>query len=313
MRYIDTLRDGDRVTAVYLCKNKNTAVTKMGKEYESVTLQDKTGTLDCKIWEPNSAGIGEFEILDYVEVTGRLTTFNNVLQLSIERARRCDEGEYDPKDYYPITSKDIDEMYAELTGYINAMKNPYLKKLTESFFVEDEKLIKEFKANSAAKSVHHGFVGGLLEHSVSVTKLCNILGDIYPILNKDLLVTAAMLHDVGKIREISAFPLNDYTDDGQLLGHIVMGVEMINEKLRDIPDFPAKLASELKHCILAHHGELEFGSPKKPALIEALVLSMADNLDAKIEQMTEIFNATDNNDWLGFNRLLDSNIRKTSK
>lgn len=313
MRYIETLRDGERITAIYLCKQKNSAMTKTGKEYENVVMQDKTGSLDCKIWEPNSAGIGEFEVLDYVEVTGRLTTFNNVLQLSIERARKCDEEEYDPKDYLPTTSKDIGQMYGELTGYIEALENPYLKKLAEAFFVEDQEFIKKFKNSSAAKSIHHGFVGGLLEHSVSVARLCNVYGDLYPVLNKDLLVTAAMLHDIGKVREISAFPMNDYTDGGQLLGHIVMGVEMVDEKLRDIPDFPVKLANELKHCIVAHHGELEYGSPKKPALIEALVLSMADNLDAKIEQVTEIFNATESTEWLGYDRLLESNIRKTGR
>lgn len=313
MRYIDSLRDGDKVTCVYLCKQKSTAMTKTGKEYENVVLQDKTGALDCKIWEPMSPGIGEFDAMDYVEVTGRLSTFNGTLQLSIERARKCGEGEYDPKDYLPVTSKDVDEMYRELLGYIKAMKNPYLKKMGEAFFVEDENFIKLFRNSSAAKSIHHGFIGGLLEHTVSVAKLCNILGDIYPILNKDLLVLAAILHDIGKTRELSLFPTNDYTDAGQLLGHIVIGVEMIDEKLRDMPDFPVKLAAELKHCIVAHHGEFEYGSPKKPALVEALVLSMADNLDAKVEQLTEIFNSTESEDWLGYNRLMESNLRKTSK
>ncbi|MDD6570789.1 MAG: HD domain-containing protein [Thermoflexaceae bacterium] len=313
MRYIDSLRDGDRITAVYLCKQKSTAMTKTGKEYENVILQDKTGSLDGKIWDPGSFGINEFEAMDYVEVTGRLSTFNGTLQLSIERARKCEEGEYDPKDYLPVSSRDINEMCEELMAYIKAFQNPYIKKLAESFFVEDAEFIRKFKSGSAAKSIHHGFVGGLLEHTLSVAKLCSTLADFYPILNKDLLVLSALLHDIGKTKELSAFPLNDYTDEGQLLGHIVMGVEMVDEKLRNIPDFPVKLASEIKHCIVAHHGEFEFGSPKKPALIEALVLSMADNLDAKIEQVTEIFNGSDSDDWLGYNRLLESNIRKSSK
>ncbi len=312
MIYIDTLRDGSRVTSIYLCKQKSAALTKTGKEYENVILQDKTGTLDCKIWEPSSSGIDEFEVFDYVEVTGRLSTFNGTLQLSIERARKCSQGEYDPKDYLPVSSRNIDEMYSELTGYIKKFSNPYLKKLGESFFVEDKEFIKKFCYSSAAKSIHHGFVGGLLEHTTSVARLCNTLADFYPVLNRDLLVLSALLHDIGKVRELSAFPLNDYTDDGQLLGHIVIGIEMVDEKLRDIPDFPAKLASEVKHCIVAHHGEFEYGSPKKPALIEALVLSMADNLDAKVEQVTEIFNATTNEDWLGYNKLLESNLRKSS-
>lgn len=313
MRYIESLRDGDKITSVYLCKQKSSAVTKTGKEYENVVLQDKTGTLDCKIWDPGSSGIHEFDSMDYIEVTGRLTVFNGVLQLSIERARKCDEGEYDPKDYVPVSSRPVEEMYNQLMGYINGFNNPYIKKLAESFFVEDEAFIKRFKVNSAAKSVHHGFMGGLLEHTVAVARICETMGTFYPALNKDMLVLCALLHDIGKTREISLFPENDYTDEGQLLGHIVIGVEMIDEKLRQIPDFPAKLAAEIKHCIVAHHGEYEYGSPKKPALIEALVLSMADNMDAKIEQMTEIFSAANSDTWLGYNKLFESNIRKSSK
>ncbi|MBR5583272.1 MAG: HD domain-containing protein, partial [Lachnospiraceae bacterium] len=162
--------------------------------------------------------------------------------------------------------------------------------------------------------VHHGFVGGLLEHTLSVLKLCQFYVKQYPIINEDLLYAAALCHDIGKVYELSAFPMNDYTDDGQLLGHIVMGCEMVGEQIRSIPDFPKKLGNELKHCILAHHGELEFGSPKKPALVEAVALNFADNTDAKMETLKEIFRAAgETNDWLGYNRLLESNIRKTSK
>jgi 3'-5' exoribonuclease len=313
MKYIEALRDGDRVTAIYLCRSKATALTKNGKEYENVVMQDKTGSIDCKIWEPGSFGIGEFEPLDYVEVTGRVTLYNGNLQFSIERARKCEEGEYDPKEYLPCSKKDIDEMYAELKEFIASIQNTYLRKLAESFFVEDEAFAKSFCMKSAAKSIHHGFMGGLLEHTLSVTKLCSQFAAQYPILNRDLLITAAMFHDIGKVQELSSFPANDYTDDGQLLGHIVIGSEMIHERAKEIPEFPQKLESELKHCVLAHHGELEYGSPKKPALVEAVALSLADMLDARMETFTEIFDNTDNTDWLGFNRVLDSNIRKTGK
>ena len=205
-------------------------------------------------------------------------------------------------------------MYAELTDYIAEMENPHLKKLLASFFVEDADFEKRFKFHSAAKSVHHGFVGGLLEHTLGVTRLCAFFAQSYPILNKDLLVAAAMFHDIGKLSELSAFPENDYTDEGQLLGHIMIGAEMIGDRIKTMPDFPVKLANELKHCILAHHGELEFGSPKKPAIVEAVALSFADNLDAKMETMKEAFSKVPegNTQWLGFNRLFDSNIRKTS-
>ena len=198
-------------------------------------------------------------------------------------------------------------------GYIASVKNPYLSRLLHMFF-DDAAFAKAFKFHSAAKSVHHGFVGGLLEHTVSVTRNCNYFAQNYPFLNRDLLLTAAMFHDIGKLKELSTFPANDYTDAGQLLGHIMIGAEWIGEKIREIDGFPEVLANELKHCILAHHGELEYGSPKKPALVEALALSFADNLDAKMETVREVLAGVPENNlqWQGFNRLLDTNIRRTS-
>lgn len=315
MKYIETFREGERISEIFLCKHKQSAVTKNGKPYETVILQDKTGTLDAKIWEPDSSGIEDFDALEYILVLGDVTSFQGALQLNVKRVRKAQEGEYDPKDYLPVSSRDVDEMYEELKGYISGITNPYLQKLLAGFFLEDEEFISRFKFHSAAKSVHHGFVGGLLEHTLGVTKLCDAFSKQYPILNRDLLLTAAIFHDIGKLEELSAFPENDYTDEGQLLGHIMIGAEWVSEHMRLIPDFPGKLGNELKHCILAHHGELEYGSPKKPALIEAVALNFADNVDAKMETLKEAFaNVPDGNtEWLGYNRLLESNIRKTSK
>lgn len=315
MKFIETLRESENIREIYLCKQRTSATTKNGKPYDSVLLQDKTGTVDGKIWDPSSMGIDDFESLDYVEITGKVIVFNGMMQINIERARKVYEGEYDPANYLPVTGKDMDEMFRELLGYIARVENPYLKQVLSKFFVEDEAFAKAFKTHSAAKSVHHGFIGGLLEHTLSVTKLCDFYTKQYPLLNKDLLITAAMCHDIGKVYELSDFPVNDYTDEGQLLGHIVMGSEMVGDKIREIPDFPKKLANELKHCILAHHGELEYGSPKKPALMEALALNFADNTDAKMETMTELLNshAAKGDEWLGYNRLLESNVRKSSR
>ncbi|WP_313077058.1 3'-5' exoribonuclease YhaM family protein [Lacrimispora sp.] len=314
MRYIESFRDGMHVSDVFLCKNRQVCLTKSGKEYGNLILQDKTGTIDAKIWDLGSPGIGNFESMDYVYIDADVTVFQNSNQLNIKRARKADEGEYMPGDYLPVSSKDIGLMYEELLGFIKSLKNPYLKKLLESFFVEDTAFAKAFQFHSAAKSVHHGFVGGLLEHTLSVVKLCDYYAGYYPLINRDLLLTAAMFHDMGKTKELSSFPENDYTDDGQLLGHIIIGTEMIGERIRTIPGFPDKLTSELKHCILAHHGELEYGSPKKPAIIEALALNFADNTDAKLETMIEVLkSAGDNNGWLGYNRLMETNIRKTTE
>ncbi|MDY3249271.1 MAG: HD domain-containing protein [Candidatus Choladocola sp.] len=313
MKYIETFREGDKINDIYLCKYKQSATAKNGKMYENVILQDKTGTIDAKIWDPNSSGIEEFDVMDYVFVTGDVTSFQGTLQMSIKRARKADESEYIAADYLPVSEKNIDQMYEELMGYMKQVENPYLQKLIQMYFVDNKPFIDAFKKHSAAKTVHHGFVGGLLEHTLGVVKLCAFYIQQYPFLQKDLLFTAALFHDVGKLKEISNFPENDYTDDGQLLGHIVMGCELVGFGCRHIKNFPKKLMSELQHCILAHHGELEFGSPKKPALPEAMALNYADNTDAKMETMREILkNAGDSGEWLGYNRLFETNLRRST-
>ena len=313
MRFIETFREGNHISDVYLCKTKQIALTKNGKEYGSLVLQDKTGTVDAKIWELSSPGINEFSALDYVYVDADVTLFQGQNQLNVKRIRKADEGEYHPADYLPVTTKDIPAMQHELIQYITTIKNEYLRKLASGYF-NDPEFMKAFSFHSAAKSVHHGFVGGLLEHTLSVVKMCDYFSKQYPLINRDLLLTAAMFHDIGKTKELSVFPENDYTDAGQLLGHIMIGAQIVGDQAGKIPNFPVKLENELKHCILAHHGELEYGSPKKPALLEAVALNFADNTDAHMETMIEILaGAGENQGWLGYNRLFESNIRKTSK
>lgn len=312
MKFIRELKEGDRIFDIYLCKHKQAAVTKNGKAYENVILQDKTGTIDAKVWEPNNPGIGNYNALDYIEVHGDVNNFQGNLQVNIKRIRVCREGEYHPADYLPVSGKDIGVMYGELKGFIQSIQNTWLKQLLEAFFIRDEAFVRAFRHSSAAKTVHHGFVGGLLEHTLSVTKLCDYYCKAYSVLKRDLLLTAAMCHDIGKVKEISPFPENDYTDDGQLLGHIVMGSQMVAEKAAEIEDFPHVLLAQLQHCILAHHGKYEYGSPKLPALMEALALNYADDTDAKLETFKEILeNNSANQGWLGFNRLFESNLRAT--
>ena len=314
MRYINTLHEGETIRNIYLCKGKRSAETRNGKPYDNLILQDKTGTLDGKVWDPHSSGISDYEEMDFIEVYGGVIHYNNNLQLNIKQIRVAREDEYSPADYMPTTDKSTDKMYEELLRYIGKIGNPYLKRVLEYYFVDDKAFIKKFNAHSAAKNVHHGFSGGLLEHTLSVVKLCEYFCKQYPILNRDLLLTAAMFHDIGKTRELAPFPENDYTDEGQLIGHIIIGAQMVEERIAAMQGFPKKLESELIHCILAHHGELEYGSPKKPALIEALALNLADNADAKLETMTEIIKgAGDNKGWLGYNRFMESNIRRTGE
>ncbi len=311
MQFIETLSEGTNVHSIYLCKKKQELKTKAGKAYDSLTLQDKTGTIDAKIWEPGNMGIGEFDNLDYVDITGGITVFQGQLQLNVPRARRCHEGEYVPADYLPVSEKSIDEMFAELTKYIDQIEEPHMKKLLQMFFIEDKDFAAKFCSSSAAKMIHHGFVGGLLEHTLGVTNLCYYYCKAYPLLKRDLLIPAAMLHDIGKTRELSAFPKNDYTEEGQFIGHIVIGVEMIDDKMRGIPDFPPILATELRHCILSHHGELDYGSPKVPAIMEAAALNFADNTDARMEIFKELINGSNQPDWIGYQNGLSTNVRKT--
>ena len=314
MKYIKDFKEGDSVSDIYLCKHKQSAVTKNGKAYENVILQDKTGTIDAKVWDPNSQGIDDYDTMDYIDVYGEVTSFNGALQLNVKRIRVCREGEYKPADYLPVSSKNIDEMYGELLNIIQSIKTESYQKLLENLFVKDEAFAKTFRNASAAKMVHHGFVGGLLEHTLGVVKLCDYYCSAYPILNRDLLLTAAICHDIGKIKEISAFPANDYTDDGQLLGHIVMGSQMVAERAAAIPSFSHVQLTQLQHCILAHHGKYEYGSPKLPALIEAVALNYADDTDAKLETFKEILaNNSDNKEWFGYNRLFESNLRATKE
>lgn len=314
MKYIETFREGEKIAGVYLCKSKSSAVTKNGKPYESAILQDKTGMVDAKIWEPSSQGIDDFDALDYVDIVADVIVFNGVTQLNVKRIRKVREGEYDPRDYLPVSEKDIDKMFEELKKYIEAVKDKHLNLLLNKIFIEDKEFAESFKVHSAAKSVHHGFIGGLLEHTLSVVKLCSFYTTLYPMLNRDLLISAAMLHDIGKVEEIEAFPVNDYTDDGNLLGHIVMGSEKTGRIADTIEGFPRQLKSQLQHCILAHHGQLEYGSPKKPALIEALALCYADDTDAKLETMKEMLSNAgyqDSGKWVGYNKRLETNVRRT--
>lgn len=313
MYYITELHEGEMINAIYFCKSKQTLQTKAGKNYYSMLLQDKTGTIDAKVWDLNN-GIAHFEAMDYIAITAQVVSFQNSLQLNVKQVRKAQEGEYLVADYMPCSEYDTEVMFQELQGFMKSVKDKYLSQLLENLFLKDKELAEAFKQHSAAKSIHHGFIGGLLQHTLAVTKLCDFYASQYPMLNRDLLITAAICHDLGKVEELSDFPENDYTDEGQLVGHIVMCTILLDRKMKEIPGFPTKLGNELKHCVLAHHGELEYGSPKKPALIEALALSFADNTDAKLQIFIEELKSKDEGgNWMGYNRNFESNLRATSK
>ena len=312
MKFLNEYSDGNRISGIYYCKQKITAQTKNGKAYYNLVLSDKTAALDAKVWDVNSDAIAEFEAKDYVDIVGDVSLYNGSLQITVRRLRVASEGEYDESDYQPRSRYKKSDMYDALMKFVDLVEDPHYKRLLNFFFADDKETVDAFMKMSAAKSIHHGFMGGLLEHTLGVVRLCQVYTKCYPFLNRDLLLTAAMLHDIGKLKELSFFPENDYTDDGQLLGHIMIGVEMIHDACVKLGDIPPMHESQLKHCILSHHGELEYGSPKKPALAEAVALSLADLTDARMETMREILDQNkDNNGWFGFNKVFESNLRKT--
>ncbi|MGI6107613.1 MAG: 3'-5' exoribonuclease YhaM family protein [Lachnospiraceae bacterium] len=310
MKKIQEFQEGDRISQVLLCQRKTEATTKSGKNYYSLVLQDSSGTIDGKVWELTNA-IEDFDQADFIFVDGQVIVYNGQNQLNISRIRRAQENEYDQGDFFPKSERDPKEMLAEIQNLVSSVKEPHLNALLASFFMKDTGFIESFLSHSAAKSIHHGFIGGLAEHTLGVANLCDSLASLYPFLNRDLLITAALFHDIGKVRELSLFPSNDYTDEGQLIGHIIIGYQMVSERMKTIPDFPQKLGDELLHCILAHHGELEYGSPKKPAIPEALALSLADLTDARMETIKEATAAAQPGEWVGYSRALESNVKRT--
>ena len=310
MRYIDELKDSEHLIGHYLCKQKQNLKTKLGKTYLSLKLQDKTGVIDGKVWEMNN-DIQNFEEGEFIKIDGMVLLYQNDLQVKISKIRRSREGEYEAGDYIPATDKDINEMYAQITGFIHSITHPLIKQLMENILIHNEEVVRLFKTHTAAKNLHHSFMGGLLEHTLSVTQICDFMSTRNNYLNRDLLVATAMLHDIGKIYELSRLPVNDYTDDGQMLGHIVIGAEMVTAEAAKIEGFPHELQSLIKHSIVAHHGEFEFGSPRLPNTMEAFILHCADNMDAKMKAYEETIDQDKTQGpWAGYHRMLNRYVRK---
>ncbi len=312
MRYIADLKVDEMVVEHYLCKKKQTLKSRSGKNYLSLLLQDKTGTINAKVWDLNN-NIQSFEENDFIKIEGVVLSYQNELQLNVKKIRRSLEGEFEPMDYIPATDKNIEQLYKQILDLIASIKNKYIKELLENIYIKNNELVSVFKKHSAAKTMHHNYMGGLLEHSLSICQICDFLSSHYEYVDRDLLIASALLHDIGKIFELSPFPDNDYTDDGQLLGHIVIGTELVTKESNKIEGFPHQLQSLIKHSILSHHGEYEFGSPKRPKTIEAFILHCADELDAKIKIFEEnILSDNTNGNWVGYHKMLARNLRKSN-
>ncbi len=309
--FINELSKGQTVESIFLVRDKILAKTKAGNPYLSIKLADRTGEAEGRIWDNALDFLPLFEKDDFIKVRGEVDEFQGMQQLRITRLRKCEDREIQLGDYLPQTPQDVEKMLVELMNIASQVRQPFLGRLLEAFFNDDE-LIKKFKMVPAAKAIHHVFLGGLLEHTLSVVQLVLLIGPRYKGIDQELLLTGAILHDLGKVSELSYGRTFDYTDPGRLLGHITLTVEMINEKIKGISDFPENLAILLKHIILSHHGQYEFGSPKRPKTLEALLLHHLDDMDAKMNGFLAWIEKEKDapSRWTSYHKLFDRFIYK---
>jgi 3'-5' exoribonuclease len=310
--FIKDIKANQKVVGTFLVKQKNISRTKAGKPFLSLTLGDKTGEVIGRVWENAETLAERFQKDDFISLESTSVTYQKALQLNITSLTRCPPSEIDITDYLPEAQRDREEMFGELTAIIQTINNPYLKQLLD-LFLEDQAFKNLLKSAPAAKNLHHVYIGGLLEHTLSVANLILKIGSHYGNLNLDLLLTAGILHDIGKVHELTFSRSFDYSDAGRLLGHIVIGLEMITEKINSLPGFPGDLAIELKHLIISHHGQYDYGSPKRPKTLEAFILYYLDDLDAKVNDLRSFTGIeTDNNlKCAGYHKMLDRFIFKS--
>jgi 3'-5' exoribonuclease len=300
------IKDRDLVESVFLVKDKILAMAKNGKPYLTLKLMDKTGEVDAKIWDNADATAAIFDRNDFLAVRAKASVYLGKMQLIVSELKRVPEESVDLADFLPETDRDINLMVEELAALVDSLADPDLKRLLNSFFGDPE-LMAQYRVAPAAKGMHHVYLGGLLEHSLAVAKLVDAMVPLYEGLNRDLLVAGALLHDVGKVREMTYLRAFDYSDEGKLIGHITIGVEMLQERLAKLPGFPVELGMLLKHMLLSHHGQYEYGSPKRPKTVEATILNYLDDLDSKINGIrTHIRKEPDNpSRWTSYHRLYD--------
>lgn len=308
--FVKNLKDGQIVNEVFLLREK------LLKDYSNssgrpakflqLELADRTGTVTANCWDDGPVLFDQIEEGDLVKVRGKVTTYKGSLRITVENIVKVSPQELKLADFVPASSKDIEKMFAEIKKYCQEIKNHHLSELLNSFF-KDEKFVENYKASPAGKSWHQAYLGGLLEHSLNVVKICDFSRELYPQIHRDLILTAAILHDIGKTQELKYPKILDYTDAGRLLGHISLQDAWVAEKMDQIKGFPEVLKIQLRHLLLSHHGEREAGSPKRPKTLEALVLHFADNLDASAAGFTEIINKTrqQGKTWSEFVKIID--------
>ncbi|MEN6358172.1 MAG: HD domain-containing protein [Armatimonadota bacterium] len=290
--YVVNLREGARIEEVFLVVTKSVASTRTGSQFLKMTLADKTGTVDSVKWDATESEIARISEDDYVQVQAAVKSYNDHPQLVIESFQRWGEA-IDPSDFLRSSQRDPDKMMTELTAILEQVTNPKLRTLLDGFFSNSEYAVK-FRQAPAAKKIHHAYIGGLLEHTLNVVRTCAALSDLYPNTDRELLLTAAALHDIGKIDEYLWSSSIKFSDAGHLVGHVVGGAMMVKEAADKIDGFDPTMSLALQHMILSHHGEKEWGSPKQPKSIEAVMLHTADDLDAKLAIFDEAIHNSDN-------------------
>ncbi len=311
--YVSELQPNQQVSGVFLVQQKDVRQKKTGEPYLALMLGDRTGDLDAKMWDNAAKVIDTFSRDDFVSVKGWLQVHHNRPQLTIFELSRNEEAGLDHRDFFPVSARDPKEMWTELRGIVEGMGNPHLRALLAAM-MDDPEIAQGLRAAPAAKTIHHARLGGLLEHVLSICALARVTAAHYGV-DGDLVIAGVVLHDIGKLRELFYDRSFGYSDEGQLLGHIAIGLRMVGDKIRDLPDFPPRLRTLVEHMILSHHGALEFGSPKAPLFPEALLLHQLDNLDSKMESMRVSLDRDRQVDgvWTSYNPALDRAVLKKDR
>jgi 3'-5' exoribonuclease len=295
------LTPGSAIDGVYLLSNKETRQTKAGKPFFKLKLSDRTGTVDCTVWETDTMP-PVIQVGDLVSVAARVSEYQGKAQLEVSKIAPAPPGTAEARDFLPSTYRDIDELKGFLQFHIDSVHDRDHGALLRAIF-GDPRFYEAFTTAPAAKVYHHAYLGGLMEHTVAVADMCDFVGQQYGRVDRDLLLTAALLHDAGKTQELSFETAIDFTDAGRFLGHVTQGVMLVSEKAKALPSFPEAKLQQLLHCIVSHHGELEWGSPKRPKTIEALILHHVDNLDAKVKGFLEIVEGSRDAPWTDLRNL----------